>query len=80
MFLLVAFVYIINGLGGMEQAGKVPARITEKGIIVQDYQFDKTTKELVKNKKPKPIGQLTICAKKTRQLNASSEGICFTES
>ena len=56
---VVAFVYIINGLGGMEQAGKVPARITEKGIIVQDYQFDKTTKELVKNEKPKPIGRVT---------------------
>ena len=56
---VVAFVYIINGLGGMEQAGKVPARITEKGIIVQDYQFDKTTMELVKNEKPKPIGRVT---------------------
>lgn len=55
---IVAFVYIINGLGGMEQAGKVPARITEKGIIVQDYQFDKTSMELVKNEKPKPIGRV----------------------
>ena len=56
---IVAFVYIINGLGGMEQAGKVPARVTEKGIIVQDYKFDKTSMKLVKNEKPKPIGRVT---------------------
>ena len=56
---IVAFVYIINGLGGMEQAGKVPARVTEKGIIVQDYKFDKTLMKLVKNEKPKPIGRVT---------------------
>jgi SSS family solute:Na+ symporter len=56
---IVAFVYIINGLGGMEQAGKVPARVTEKGIIVQDYKFDKILMKLVKNEKPKPIGRVT---------------------
>lgn len=55
---IVAFVYIINGLGGMEQAGKVPARVTEKGIIVQDYKFDKTSMKLVNNEKPKPIGRV----------------------
>ena len=55
---VVAFVYIINGLGGLEQAGKVPARITEKGMVVQDFAFDKKTAQLVKNVPPKPIGKV----------------------
>ena len=55
---VVAFVYIINGLGGLEQAGKVPARITEKGIVVQDFAYDPKTAQLVKNEPPKPIGKV----------------------
>jgi SSS family solute:Na+ symporter len=55
---VVAFVYIIQGLGGLEQAGKVPARINEKGVIVQDYRFDKQARELLKNDPPKPIGKV----------------------
>ena len=55
---LVAFGYIINGLGGLEQAGKVPARITDKGVVVQDYQFDRKLGELQKNETPKPIGKV----------------------
>jgi SSS family solute:Na+ symporter len=55
---VVAFVYIINGLGGLEQAGKVPARITEKGTVVQDFAFDKKTAQLVKNVPPKSIGKV----------------------
>ena len=55
---VVAFVYIINGLGGLEQAGKVPARITEKGMVVQDFAFDQKTAQLVKNEPPKPIGKV----------------------
>ena len=55
---LVAFVYIINGLGGLEQAGKVPARITDKGVVVQDYQFNRKLGELQKNETPKPIGKV----------------------
>ena len=55
---LVAFVYIINGLGGLNQTGKVPARITETGSVVQDYRFDKQSGVLVKNEKPKAIGQV----------------------
>ncbi len=55
---VVAFVYIIDGLGGLEQAGKVPARINAKGVIVQDYQFNKQSGELIKNDPPKPIGRV----------------------
>ena len=55
---VVAFVYIINGLGGLEQAGKVPARITEKGMVVQDFAYDPKTAQLVKNEPPKPIGKV----------------------
>ena len=55
---LVAFVFIINALGGINNAGKVPARINEKGLVVQDYQFDKQKAQLKANEPPKPIGQV----------------------
>jgi len=55
---LVAFVFIINALGGVNNAGKVPARIDEKGLVVQDYQFDKQKAQLEANEPPKPIGRV----------------------
>ena len=54
----VAFVFIIKGLGGLEQAGKVPARITETGAIVQDFRYDKEAGELKANDPPKTIGRV----------------------
>ena len=55
---LVAFVFIIKGLGGLEQAGRVPARITESGAIVQDFRYDKKAEELKANDPPKVIGKV----------------------
>jgi len=55
---LVAFVFIINALGGINNAGKVPARIDEKGLVVQDYQFDKQKAQLEANEPPKRIGRV----------------------
>ncbi|NCX90736.1 MAG: sodium:solute symporter family protein [Rhodobacteraceae bacterium] len=55
---LVAFVFIINALGGINNTGKVPARIDEKGLVVQDYQFDKEKAQLEANEPPKPIGRV----------------------
>lgn len=55
---LVAFVFIINALGGINNAGKVPARINEKGLVIQDYQFDKQKAQLQANEPPKPIGRV----------------------
>ena len=55
---LVAFVFIINALGGINNAGNVPARINEKGLVVQDYQFDKQKAQLEANEPPKPIGRV----------------------
>ena len=55
---LVAFIFIVNALGGLDNAGKVPARITEEGKVVQDFRYDKTSNQLVKNEPPKPIGRL----------------------
>jgi SSS family solute:Na+ symporter len=55
---LVAFVFIINALGGINNAGKVPARIDEKGLVVQDYQFDKQKAQIEANEPPKPIGRV----------------------
>ncbi|MGE4551383.1 MAG: sodium:solute symporter family protein, partial [Opitutales bacterium] len=55
---VVAFVFIVNALGGLENAGKVPARITEDGKVVQDYRYDKKAGELTENKPPRAIGRL----------------------
>ncbi len=55
---LVAFIFIIKGLGGIEQAGKVPARITEKGTIVQDFSYDKKAGKLKVNDPPKVVGKV----------------------
>jgi len=55
---VVAFVFIVKALGGIENAGKVPARIAEDGKIVQDFRYDKKAAELIKNDPPKPIGRI----------------------
>lgn len=55
---LVAFVFIIDGLGGLEKTGKVPLRITENGSVVQDFQFSKEKGQLVKSEKPKVVGKV----------------------
>lgn len=55
---VVAFVFIINALGGIGKAGEIPARITDKGVLVQDYRFDKESGELLRNDPPKPIGKV----------------------
>ena len=55
---LVAFVFIINALGGVNNTGKVPARINDKGLVVQDYQFDKQNAQLTANVPPKPVGRV----------------------
>ena len=55
---LVAFVYIVKALGGIDNAGNVAARITEEGKVVQDFRFDKKANELAENVPPKPIGRL----------------------
>ena len=55
---LVAFVFIIKGLGGLDQAGKVPARITENGTIVQDFRYDKKESQLKANVPPKVVGKV----------------------
>ena len=55
---LVAFTFIINALGGINHAGNVPARINDKGLLVQDYQFDKEMGVLKENNPPKTIGRV----------------------
>ena len=55
---LVAFVFIVNALGGLDKSGKVPARITETGAIVQDFRYDNKAKELKANDPPKVIGKV----------------------
>ena len=55
---LVAFIFIVKGLGGLDNAGNVAARISDQGTLVQDYRFDKEQKKLVKNETPKVIGKI----------------------
>ena len=55
---VVAFVFIVKALGGIDNAGNVPARITEDGKVVQDFRYDKEAGKLVRNEPPKPIGRL----------------------
>ena len=55
---IVAFYFIVQSLGGLEQAGKVPMRITEDGSLVQDYRFDQKAGILLEQDPPKKIGQV----------------------
>jgi SSS family solute:Na+ symporter len=55
---LVAFVFIIDGLGGLEKAGKVPFRVNESGLVVQDFKFDKEKGQLLENETPKVVGKV----------------------
>lgn len=55
---LVAFVFIIKALGGVENTGKIPARISEQSTIVQDYRYDKKLAAVVANDPPKVIGRV----------------------
>ena len=56
---VVAFYFIVQSLGGFVQAGTVPMRITESGVVVQDFRYDKELGQLVANEPPKKIGKLT---------------------
>ena len=55
---IVAFYFVVQSLGGLEQAGKVPMRITEDGSMVQDYRFDQKAGILLEQDPPKKIGQV----------------------
>ncbi len=53
---VVAFTYIVKGLGGLEQAGKIPATITDQGELVQNYAIQDGKVEPLDT--PRVIGQL----------------------
>ena len=55
---LVAFIFIVNKLGGVDDAAKVVARVNDQGALVQDYGYDKEQKAVVKLEEPKVIGKL----------------------
>ena len=55
---IVAFYFVVQSLGGLEQAGKVPMRITEDGSLVQDYRFDQKAGILLEHDSPKKIGKV----------------------
>ena len=55
---LVAFTFIINALGGINNAGNIPARINEKGLVVQDFHYNKESQSVEKNQPPKIVGKV----------------------
>ena len=72
---LVAFTFIINALGGINNAGKVPARINEKGLIVQDYYFDtKNPSNLRKTSRQKQLVELLIQKIQISQISNHTSG------
>ena len=56
---IVAFYFVVQSLGGLDQAGKVPLRINDQGDVVQDYRYDQAAGQLVANRTPKKIGKVT---------------------
>ncbi len=56
---MVAFYFVVQSLGGLERAGSVPMRITDQGLVVQDYRYDQELGELVTHQPPKIIGKVT---------------------
>jgi SSS family solute:Na+ symporter len=56
---IVAFYFIVQSLGGLEQAASVPMRINDQGELVQDYRYDQLAGQLVANEPSKKIGKLT---------------------
>ena len=55
---MIAFYFIVQSLGGLEQAGKVAMRVNEKGDVVQDYRYEPEAGGLLENKPPKIVGKV----------------------
>jgi len=55
---LVAFVFIVKALGGLDNAGNVPARINDQGMLVQEYSYNKKEQQVTKSDTPKVIGKV----------------------
>ena len=55
---VVAFAFIVGKLGGLDEAGKVVARVSDKGALVQEYGYDKGTSSVEKLAEPKVVGKL----------------------
>lgn len=56
---LVAFVLIVDSLGGLKNAGNVPAQITAEGKVVQNYGFDPDSRKIIKLDEPKVVGSVS---------------------
>ena len=55
---VVAFFFIVNKLGGVGEAAKVVAKVSDQGTLVQEYGFNKEKHEIVKLDEPKRIAVL----------------------
>jgi solute:Na+ symporter, SSS family len=55
---VVAFVFILRSLGGLENAANVVPRVTGKGTIVQDYGINLETHKVEKLAQPKVVASL----------------------
>ncbi len=55
---LVAFLFITNSLGGLNNAHNIPAKITAEGKVVQEFGVNKETQKVEKLATPRPVGRL----------------------
>lgn len=55
---VVAFFYIANSLGGLDNASKVALTVNTKGEVVQKYAINPKTRELAERPEPKVVGRV----------------------
>jgi SSS family solute:Na+ symporter len=62
---IVAFTFIVKGLGGIDNAAKVTARVSDNGTLVQDYAVNKKTHVVEKLAQPKMVATIVAGQKNT---------------
>lgn len=56
---VVAFFFITNSMGGLQNTSEIPAIIQEDGKVVQRYAFDTDSHRVIKLDEPKVIGSVS---------------------
>jgi SSS family solute:Na+ symporter len=59
---IVAFFFIVRAMGGLSETAKVPARIVEGGMVVQEYAIDEEVHRVKKLAEPIVVGKVTDAA------------------
>lgn len=56
---VVAFFFIVRAIGGLAETSKMPARVIEGGVVVQEYGFDTEGGGVRKLDEPLVVGKVT---------------------